>query len=118
MILFPILFASVTAHGCPHTREHALDRLFDEVHRLTGDEKVTLKMMDRFEHNLPRIQRWVVHGVLGGKGTRYILMRCAENDVITREIAQSKPDTCISTCTLAHALNKFLDWGYAKYWAP
>lgn len=116
-MLVNLLLWAVGTHGCPDVRTHALDRLFDEVKRLTGGEEVTLEMMRRYEDNVPRVQHWLITHVIGDRGINYILHRCEGDDgKITRVSAQRRTATCISTCTYAHALNKFLDWGYTKYW--
>ena len=115
--MFFVADASLAVHDCPELRDAALDNLFAEVRRVTNGDAVTLRMMDRFESNLPRVTRWMLKAVLHGKGTRYILQRCAGPDgSITRESARAHPTTCLSKCTYAHAINKFIDWGLAKYW--
>ena len=114
VILF-VLAQSVSASAhtdCPDLRQEALDKLFVEVHRVTGGDEITLAMMDRYESRLPRITRWVIKGLLGGKGTSYVLRRCEGADRrITLESANANKDTCISTCVIARAVIKFVDWG-------
>jgi hypothetical protein len=102
---------------CEARRAAAIEHLFREVRRVTGGDEITKDMMERYEDRIPRFQRWIVKGVLGKRGVNYILGRCrGEHGIITLESSLTRLDTCISTCTFARALEKFLDWGYAKYW--
>ena len=103
--------------SCEKRRSNVIERLFKEVHRVTEGDEITRDMMQRYENRIPRMQRWVVKGVLGKRGVSYILERCrGDSGRITLDSSLSRLDTCISTCTFARALGKFLDWGYADYW--
>lgn len=122
MRVFLLIFQMVSVGAlavdeCPDLRRDALDNFFSEVRRVTHGDVLTLDMMDRFESNLPRVTRWMIEALLHGHGTRYILNRCAgPNGEITRESAAAHPTTCLSKCTYAHAINKFIAWGLAEYW--
>ena len=103
--------------SCEERRAAELHRLFAEAQRVTGGGVITEAMMARYEERIPTVQRWLVRRVLGKRGVGYILDRCrGESGTITLESALERVDTCISTCTFARALGKFVDWGYADYW--
>ena len=119
-LTFILTFALISRvpPSCEQRRSTELHRLFAEAQRVTGNNVITEEMMARYERRIPKVQRWIVRGVLGKRGVRYILDRCRKNssDEITLESALERIDTCISTCSFAHALGKFIDWGYADYW--
>jgi len=96
-------------------REEVINRMFSEVQSL-GYDHVTLEMMSKFESHLPPVQRWLVRRVVP-HSVEWMFHRCAgEDGKITLESSLARPKTCISTCLIARATTKFLDWGYAKYW--
>jgi len=118
LLIFQMLSVrAVAVDECPDLRQQALNNLFTEVRRVTHGDVLTLDMMDRFDSNLPRVTRWMIKAILHGRGTRYILDRCADSKgEISRESAEAHPTTCISKCVYARAINKFIAWGLAKYW--
>lgn len=117
MIFQMVSVGALAIDDCPNLRRDALDNFFSEVRRVTHGDVLTLDMMNRFESNLPRVTRWTIKAVLHGHGTRYILKRCADSEGnMTRESAEAHPTTCLSKCVYAHAINKFIGWGLAKYW--
>ena len=53
LLTVPGVYGSA-ASECPALRNKSLDKLFAEVRRVTGGDEITLDMMNRFDHHLPR----------------------------------------------------------------
>ena len=109
------IIAALLCAAALSSRESVMDDVFDAYAAKRGSESIRESDIERFESNLPWFGRVLQKRVLGGSVAEFLIERCGENGVITRESAKVRTETCMSKDSYVNWTERFLRWGYSNY---